>query len=280
MRITQGYAAMEKDRQDRKIKVIDSFVASPKGSRGHSLRTARVGKTAASAYAPLKKAQSAINRARTDSQRARIALTHASGKYVPPPPSRASASSSGSAYANPYAGTSHSSHITHPRHPNYIPPEQMVTGPRLPPPRVPKPVIDVPFRDARPITAEARQALPVHIKPSAPPKPERFRIDDTVPKTKTREMHKPKVDNFVPDKPKQVVNFFTRLDSSAPRKRSAPEALPRGDDKHPRTETPLSPQLASPPTTSRPPPPRKPPRPIQDVLFQKKKPRPHTGSRT
>lgn len=289
-RISKGYAAMEKERQDRKIKVIDSFIAAPKGSRGHSFRTARTGKAAASSYQPLKKAQTAINKARNDSQRARVALTHASGKFIPPPPSMSPAASSSSShgpYHNPWvAAELHSTHTSNPRHPNYIRPDQMVSGSRIPPSRIPKPLVQptekakakapepvTPFPGARPTEPAARVALPAHIKPSPPVATERFRIDDNAPKT--RAIPKPKVSNFVPESSKPKLDFFARPGSSST-KRAAPQ-VGQGDVKRPRVESAEA--SASPPAS--PPvsrfPPRKPPRPMADILFQKKKPHPSTS---
>lgn len=282
-RAARRYAELEAQQQKKKIVVMDTFVAPKKGQFKHSLKGARKGSAAASSYSAPSKAQTSLQKARAESQRARVALTHASGKYVPPPPSkRPVASSSQSAYTNPYApGPSRTSYSPAASSVNPVPADKMVTGPRLPPPRVPRPK---PAPEAERIQGayitdpSARKALPSHIKPSKPEQVERFRIDDSAPKA--REIHRPKVDNFVPDKPKRpIIDFFG---GAASKKRPA-EALGR-DDKRARNGTSPSTQASSAPgsgasTPSRPPPPRKPARPMEDVLFAAKKKRPLPAKR-
>lgn len=230
---------------------------------------------------------SAITKARADMQRQRVALTHASGRYVPPS-SRSMASSSASAYDNPYTpATSRSVHDSHPNHPNYIPPDQRVCGPRLPAPRVPKPLSKPavtadadPFPGSHLTDPAARAALPGHLKRTQPPKTERFRIDD-YKMTKTapmRDIPRPQVQNFDPDeagKSRAKVDFFARPQSAAKLKRPVPVDEER-NGKRARRDTPDA-ASASPPAGP-PPPHRNSPSPADTPSFLlKKKTNRHSG---
>ncbi|GMK59584.1 hypothetical protein CspeluHIS016_0801900 [Cutaneotrichosporon spelunceum] len=288
-RIRMKYAEAEKDRQDKKIRLIDNFVATPKGRRGgHTLRDARIGKQSQpTRYIAQKQIRTAsvMNRARADMQRQRVALTHASGKYVPPP-SRPVARSSTSSYDNPYASsTTNSVPESHPRHPNYIPADKLVHGPRLPP-RVPKPLSkpgsppDVDrFPGSRRTEPEARSTLPDHIKPTPTPKPERFRIDDykTSKTPSTRDIRRPQVQNFNPDtasKGKGKVDFFARPQAAGQSKRPmSVDEEPLPNVKRPCTDT------SDEASASRPPPPyHNPPAPGDTPSFLlKKKTNRHSG---
>ncbi|BEJ16873.1 hypothetical protein CspHIS471_0602740 [Cutaneotrichosporon sp. HIS471] len=262
-RIKQKYAEADKARQDKKIRVIDNFVAPPKGRRGgHTLRDARVGKQSQpTSYIAQKQVRTAsvMNRARADMQRQRVALTHASGKFVASP-SRPIVSSSSSAYDNPYARSTSASAGS------------LVHGPLITP-RVPKtlpqakstPEAD-PFPGSHRTDPAARSTLPDHLKPTPTPKQERFRIDDyrMTKAPPTRDIHKPQVQNFNPDKAdkgKAKVDFFARPQPAGQSKRPLPgneEAVP--DGKRPRTDAlEEAPTLASPPSgpSSRPPPPHR-----------------------
>ncbi|BEI86036.1 hypothetical protein CcaverHIS002_0603230 [Cutaneotrichosporon cavernicola] len=273
-RIKQKYAEEDKARQDKKIRVIDNFVAPPKGRRGgHTLRDARVGKQSQpTSYIAQKQVRTAsvMNRARADMHRQRVALTHASGKFVPSP-SRPIVSSSTSVSAG-----------------------SLVHGPLITP-RVPKTLPQAKstpeanhFPGSHRTDPAARSTLPDHLKPTPTPKQERFRIDDyrMTKAPPVRDIHKPQVQNFNPDKAdngKAKVDFFTRPQPAGQPKRPLPgneAAMPNG--KRTRTDTlgeALT--LASPPSgpSSRPPPPhRNSPAPGDTPSFLlKKKTNRHNG---
>ncbi|CAK9785473.1 hypothetical protein CC85DRAFT_286642 [Cutaneotrichosporon oleaginosum] len=287
-RISLKYAEAEKVRQDKKIRLIDDFVAPPKGRRGgHTLRNAKIGKQSLPTnYMAQKQVRgtSAISKARTDLQRTRVALTHASGKYVPPS-SRPVAASSTSAYDNPYARST-MLHESNPKHPNYVAPELRVEGPRLPPPRVPKPSPTVapdadPFPGSRRTDPAARASLPEHIKLTKPSQQERFRIDD-YKMTKTapmRDIRKPEVPNFNPDtvdKPKAKIDFFARPQMAKAKR--PPPVDEEADNKRARKDTGEG-TSTSPPASARPPPPHAtPPAPGAAPSFLlKKKTNRHSG---
>ncbi|KAL1410746.1 hypothetical protein Q8F55_001688 [Vanrija albida] len=261
-RIKERYAQMEAERASKKIVVLNTFVAPKKGK---SLAQTRRGASAAQPTPPPpNRAQSAIAKARNEAARARVALTHASGKYIPPPvaaPRRPNtAPGEGELYKNPYLSSNAASGSS-----SAAPPKP-VLGPRLPAPRIPRPKV---FPDAYKTAEEAarRAALPANIapRPASPPR-ERFRIDDK-PRTSVP-IPKPKVDNFKASKPLPFFSSPVPV-GVAPKRPADSVGSPRGD-KRPRVDGGSAPTSEA---GSRPPSRPSTPTPAS-VLFMKKKPRP------
>lgn len=184
----------------------------------------------------------AIAKARAETQRARVAMTHASGKFtLPPDRARGSkARNESSLFANPYI----QSQAPQP-HPQYLargPSRPISNGPRLPAPRVRLPVRPVVptqaeaqsppprIRGSYPTSEEhtCRTALPAHLEAQtrrSPEKEERFRIPETRPKA-FQTVHKPDIANFEPPTAKAkgvIVDFFGDGNGS-----SAPSNAPSG----------------------------------------------------
>lgn len=195
---------MDAQRASKKIVVLNEFVAPNKGHKSHSLSTARRGHRAAAPYTPPTKAQSAIAKARVDAQRARVALTHSSGKYIPPPASKGrNTNNGGDLYHNPYLNPgSASTSLSTSRRASPTP------GPRLPPPRVPRrDVLPGAYPSGQPNAHRA--ALPQHLKPQASSSTRRNEASSQVSPRGMAEIHKPAVDNFVPAKSaKKRIDFF------------------------------------------------------------------------
>jgi hypothetical protein len=158
-------------------------------------------------------------------------MTHASGKYVPPPSTRPRPTTGQpDLFKNPYlqqpsATSSHRFPVGNA--PAYPP----ITGPRLPRPRAPSAAkrTSVQTNDTRNPSPpsrlqgsfrtsqlnEHRKALPPHLqsstRPSHSPEPkaERFKIADSNTKSKFHEVKRPEVANFAPPKKSGVVvDFF------------------------------------------------------------------------
>ena len=166
----------------------------------------------------------ALAKARADAQRARVALTHASGKFVAPPPSRSKPrTEENQLFKNPYlpsasqnqtAATRVSSSSSGPSRSSVIGRHTVTSPPSSPLPG------SYPSRDS----AQNRAALPPHLeRPSlplvAPSSPARFRLSDGRPKSK--EIHRPAVQNFEPPKPAVPAG----MDFFGDRSRAAPKGL-------------------------------------------------------
>lgn len=212
---------MEAERQSKKIVKLNTFVAPKKGK---SLAQTRRGYSASQPTPPPpNRAQSAIAKARNDAARARVALTHASGKYIPPPVAAprkpTTARGEGDLFKNPYLASNGASSSS-----TSAPPKP-VAGPRLPAPRIPRPKGVFPDAYNTKDEAARRAALPVSIiaRPPSPPR-ERFRIDDT-PRTSVP-IPKPKVDNFKPSKP---LPFFSGPPVMGVKRPGEGAASPHGD---------------------------------------------------
>ncbi|OCF31621.1 hypothetical protein I316_06626 [Kwoniella heveanensis BCC8398] len=96
------YREMEKIKASKSIVVMDKLMPDKKRAKSGWGSGAAV--RAPTPQGPLAKA-------RVEAQRARVALTHASGKYIPPPPTRASTSASAASsqlFKNPYLASTSS----------------------------------------------------------------------------------------------------------------------------------------------------------------------------
>lgn len=225
-RVAERYRQLEAERTSKRIVVLDHVIAPKRGRVGHSWGTARRGASAASAYnAPTNasKMQTAMTKARNDAQRARVALTHASGKFIPPPlGARATARSTvgsssgghrggdGDMFRNPYLPNASTSAQLIAAANTYAP----VSGVRLPPPRIPRPpglmasAYPTPKEPPRPPTvapAASSSSIPgMSVQSSTAA--ERFRLDHS---RTARPIHRPQVDNFAaPKTARKPVDFF------------------------------------------------------------------------
>nr|XP_031858448.1 uncharacterized protein CI109_006093 [Kwoniella shandongensis]KAA5525520.1 hypothetical protein CI109_006093 [Kwoniella shandongensis] len=236
-RVAARYKQLEEEKAAKRIVVMDKIMPDKKPtSRGGSgWGRPKSGGSGSSSGALGPKPANAIAKARVEAQRARVALTHASGRYIPPPPSTKRTGES-ELFKNPYLPPTSSSTSYHTSSPNPWAP----AGPRIPPPRTisrqtPRAAINVdrgssPSSPKSPIpgafptsqTAHYRAALPNHLsdrqtitKSEQGKKEEgRFRIEgDGRPKKQFKEIRKPEVVNFEApklqkEKPHAKVDFF------------------------------------------------------------------------
>jgi hypothetical protein len=146
-------------------------------------------------------------------QRARVALTHASGRYTPLVPSKNQMREDAAQFTNPYLAKSPSiQRLPPPRSSS----TQSTTNPSSlsksspPTPRVSQTVS--PFPSSYPTSQynQARAALPTHLaisKSPAKPSEERFKLPDN--HTLQRPIKKARIERFEPPKPKrEMVDFF------------------------------------------------------------------------
>lgn len=261
-RLSERYAALEAERASKRIVVMDTLIAPKKPTRSwggrassaaHSFSSARRGAAATSSYAQQNnKIQSALNRARNDSQRARVALTHASGRFLPPgggggPSSSHAAFDPAAVPSGPAAGS------------NAAMPGFAVSarapGERLPAPRVRRPANILPgaFRTPdSPPRERPRQVVapavppPMRARPTIPrPEPrapgeERFRIGSRPRELQT--IHKPRVENFAASGSRKAVDFFGAAPPMAsPRSAGMPAVAPAaGASRSPAPRVPSS----------------------------------------
>lgn len=241
-RVAERYRKLEEERASKKIVVMDMLVAPKqprsRGSSGHSLSSTRRGAAAAAPYSATTKAQNAFNKARNESQRARVALTHASGKFVPPvnEPKRARSAGETKLYSNPYNAQASAS----------------TPGPRIPRPRVPRPAGLLP--DAYPTATESEKgseapgsSTPHKVAPASG----RFRID--LDKRAPKPIYRPQVENFEAPKPtRQVLDFFSTSSPMAsaaiasPSKRASPSNATTDVKRQKLDATPMSSRGGSP----------------------------------
>ena len=165
-------------------------------------------------------AAGALAKARVDAQRARVALTHASGKFVAPPPSRSKPRiEENQLFKNPYLPSAHQRQTTEPRpSPLSGPSRSPATGRHTvaSPPSSPLPGL---YRSDN--SAQNRAALPTHLKkpsPSlvAPSSQAQLRLSDD--RSKVKEIHRPAIRNFEPPKPAvpDGMDFFGEKSRAAP----------------------------------------------------------------
>lgn len=284
-RVAERYAEMDAQRASKKIVVLNEFVAPQKGRKGHSLATARRGARAAASYAAAAptKAQTAISKARADAQRARVALTHSSGKFIPQAPRIVRPGGGDSQmYSNPFLGQSSASSSRFPTPTSSAPRSRMPTptpGPRLPPPRVAR---SSTLPGAYP-TGQAnavRAALPPHLGTSTASPTRVTDPSDSVP-SRMRTIHKPEVTNFVPAQPtSKRMDFFGGAEPASKRLKTELRKVRKDVDAESEAASTAAPSPAPTdlPSTTRTTPSNSPrPRPPQrkpvgaSVLFVKKK---------
>ncbi|WWC96874.1 hypothetical protein V866_003749 [Kwoniella sp. B9012] len=189
-RVAARYKQLEEEKASKRIVVMDRIIPDKKPTKSGWGR----GTGGSSSSVP--RPQSAIAKARLEAQRARVALTHASGRYIPPTPQRRTNEPT-QLFKNPYLPS------------NQIQ-TQIPQGPRIPPPkrstqsqyqdrRVAEPSSPVsPIPGSHPII---RESLPSHLKDrikdseGMTKKEERFKIDRPV--TKFKEVRRPVGAKFV-----------------------------------------------------------------------------------
>ncbi|WWC88069.1 uncharacterized protein L201_002973 [Kwoniella dendrophila CBS 6074] len=231
-RVAARYKQLEEEKASKRIVVMDKIIpekrSTSKSSTGWGKsRFGSSGTGGLSSSVP--KPQNAIAKARLEAQRARVALTHASGKYIPPTPQRTK-NEPNQLFKNPYLPTTTSSH------------SHIIQGPRIPPPKSksnvfkqPMQRISSPSSPTSPIPGSyptsqsnnVRKCLPSHLSDRAslqqnnPEKTqERFKIDQNNRKSQFKEIRKLTTPKFVaPDiqkeKPKGVVmDFFAAPNTS------------------------------------------------------------------
>nr|XP_019001808.1 uncharacterized protein I203_05515 [Kwoniella mangroviensis CBS 8507]OCF65269.1 hypothetical protein I203_05515 [Kwoniella mangroviensis CBS 8507] len=214
-RVAARYKQLEAEKASKRIVVMDRIIPEKKSSKSGWGRG--TGGLSSSGESIFPKPQSAIAKARLEAQRARVALTHASGRYIPPTPQRRTNEPT-QLFKNPYLPT------------NQIQ-TQISQGPRIPPPKrsiqsqshaqdrrisePSSPVSSIP--GSHPII---RESLPSHLKDRTKDsegikkKEERFKIDR--PTTKFKEVRRSVGEKFVvphleKEKPKgkgMVMDFF------------------------------------------------------------------------
>ncbi|EAL17845.1 hypothetical protein CNBL1070 [Cryptococcus deneoformans B-3501A] len=229
-RVAARYKQLEEEKKSKSIVVLDRVVPDKRRSRGRGRGGSSIGSSSSSRTAG---AASAIAKARAEAQRARIALTHASGRYVPPAQTQTHAQrvASSQLFKNPFlpSGSASTSSTGYPPAPS--PPQS-----RLPPPKslrnsldrissIPKSRKQLQHPLSSPISgsfptsqySQMRAALPAHLSgrtgTSSPQPSERFRIDGDRKKKEFKEIRKPQVKNFEApklenEKSKEKVDFF------------------------------------------------------------------------
>ncbi|KAK8861664.1 hypothetical protein IAR55_002487 [Kwoniella newhampshirensis] len=251
-RVAARYKQLEEEKAAKRIVYMDKIMPDKKPAKGGSgwgrSRSGAGSSSASSASGP--KPASAIAKARVEAQRARVALTHASGRYIPPPPPTKRPGES-ELFKNPYlpaSATSSSSQTS--------PWSSVVANhaPRIPPPRTTlrqtprtstsgnrgsspsSPTSPIPGSFPTHKAPQKRVALPHHLSDRASlltseerKEEGRFRIEgDGRPKKQFKEIRKPEVTNFeAPKLPKEkipaTVDFFG---SPTTAKSSAAESNP------------------------------------------------------
>lgn len=246
------YKQLEEEKKSKSIVVLDRVVPDKRRSkgRGRGRGGSSIGSsckltffciythatfTASSRTAG---AASAIAKARAEAQRARIALTHASGRYVPPMQTQTHAQrvASSQLFKNPFLPSGSASTPSTGYPPGPSPPQS-----RLPPPKSLKNTLNripstsksrkqLQFPLSSPISAsfptsqysQMRAALPIHLSgrtgASSSQPSERFRIEGDGKKKEFKEIHKPRVKNFEApklerEKSKEKVDFFGGADA-------------------------------------------------------------------
>ncbi|WVW80255.1 hypothetical protein I302_102233 [Kwoniella bestiolae CBS 10118] len=205
-RVAARYKQLEEEKASKRIVVMDRIIPDKKPAKGGW------GRGTGGLSSSVSKPQNAIAKARIEAQRARVALTHASGKYIPPPPQR-NKNEPTQLFKNPYLPSNQGPRIPPPRRINL--PQQSRTRTSEPS----SPVSPIP--GSHPII---RESLPPHLKDRSKDNEstkthERFKIDR--PLTKFKEVRKPVAERFVVpelerEKPKGVVmDFFATPASTA-----------------------------------------------------------------
>ncbi|ODN87135.1 elongin-A [Cryptococcus wingfieldii CBS 7118] len=231
-RVAARYKQLEQEKKSKSIVVLDKVMPGKKPTRSRGRGGSSVGSTSSRPSA----AATSIAKARAEAQRARIALTHASGRYVPPTQTLTQAQrvSQSQLFKNPYmSGRPTPSGSERQAQPATV---------RIPAPRRvaksaavasrPRDVIASPPSSPIPGSfpssqyPQVRASLPSHLSsqpsPASPQSSERFRIDSKTLGTKKtfKEIKKPEVRSFEPpvlekEKPKQKTDFFGGAASSA-----------------------------------------------------------------
>lgn len=191
-RVAARYKELDAQRASKKVVVMEGFVAPQKkksgwsswgGGGSYSLSGARRGASAASTYAQ-SGGNKALAKARAESNRARLALTKASGRFSGPPVVRTPRNQVAeeveqAMFSNPYAGRA-----------------KVAQGPRIPRPRVPLPM-------------ERRTELPSHIVPDKIETPgERFTLGSRAPRPPREPEEKGKGKRREEPEPSKPTSFF------------------------------------------------------------------------
>lgn len=194
-RVAARYKELDAQRASKRVVVMEGLVAPQKkksgwgswgGARTHSLSGARRGASAAATYAQ-SGGNKALAKARAESNRARLALTQASGRFSGPPVvhtrtarNAVSAEVEQAMFANPYAGRA-----------------KVAQGPRIPRPRAPLPM-------------ERRGELPAHIRPEKEEQKDaqRFSLGARAPAPRDDERDKGKGKRRDEPAPRTPTSFF------------------------------------------------------------------------
>ncbi|WWC60410.1 uncharacterized protein I303_102982 [Kwoniella dejecticola CBS 10117] len=102
-RVAARYKQLEEEKASKRIVVMDKIMPDKKSpARGSGWGRNRLGGSGTGGLSSsVPKPQNAIAKARLEAQRARVAMTHASGKYIPPAPSK-SKNEPNQLFKNPY----------------------------------------------------------------------------------------------------------------------------------------------------------------------------------
>ncbi|WWC68559.1 uncharacterized protein I206_102488 [Kwoniella pini CBS 10737] len=220
-RVAARYKQLEEEKASKRIVVMDRIIPDKKPSaRGSGWGRGKFGGSGTGGLSSsTPKPQNAIAKARLEAQRARVAMTHASGKYIPPAPQK-SKNELNQLFKNPYLPQGFSQAA-----------QQAMHAPRIPPPKslVPKrqtqrasspnsPTSPIPGSYPTNQINHIRQTLPSHLADRASQSidsnttEDRFRIEGN--RSKYKEVKKKAVEKFVipeieKEKPTSVVvDFF------------------------------------------------------------------------
>ncbi|WRT65788.1 uncharacterized protein IL334_002737 [Kwoniella shivajii] len=201
-RVAARYKQLEEEKASKRIVVMDRIMPDqkPKSGWGRSKVSSSGGSAGSTSVS---KPQNAIAKARIDAQRARVALTHASGRFIPPTPPKPKGDNQ--LFKNPYLPSSSPSTPAHSS-------QRPILGPRIPPPKTAqsrrRERVSSPSSPNSPIpgsypTSESNQvrsSLHSHLKNSPKveeKREERFKIDASIKKTQFKEIKRPVGEKFV-----------------------------------------------------------------------------------
>ncbi|ORY29818.1 RNA polymerase II transcription factor SIII subunit A-domain-containing protein [Naematelia encephala] len=297
-KVAERYKQLESERASKKLVMVEKLATTQRGARRGAAAGRSGGlpsipgprrlaepKTTASA---VPKATSALAKARVDAQRARVAMTHASGRFIPQPvkPPRRKGGTN-ELFSKPYLAPSHT------------PTSTSTISPLAKPRAEPLPGSQSPIPGSYPTSQSAavRAALPAHLaSSSAASSPDegasqrasatdrllsesskRFRVPDE-PSSKLVPIKRARIENFEPPKPNRpIVDFFGDSPASIPQQDKRKEADAVDSDDTNRGEiggSPGKPRLTPTPGIHRPAAGSKEENEkLAGVLFRKKKPR-------
>ena len=170
-RMAERYKQLEDEKAAKRIVIMDKIMPDRKPRRGAQAAKSASAGSSGSAGASLAKI-------REQAKRARVALTHASGKYTPPVAPKARPRTGEQLFKNPYLDE-------RPASPKIVQP--VASGPRLPPPRISRPPqINTASTSSRTIPSSSARLAPVDLT-----------TEDTAPKSRTTTLHHQQSQNTV-----------------------------------------------------------------------------------